>query len=64
MDINIIEGLIGSVGFPVVACGALFWYMTKLERQHKEETDSLRSVLENNTAAIIRLTERLEEREK
>lgn len=33
MDINVITQLLATFGFPVVACGALFWFIVaKLER--------------------------------
>lgn len=61
MDVNALSQLIGSMGFPIVACGAMFWYMTKLEKAHKEETDALRTALEQNTLAITKLADKLEE---
>lgn len=39
MDTNEIIQLINGVGFPIVACGALFWWMNKTQ--------------EKNTSAII-----------
>lgn len=29
MDVNNVASLISSVGFPIVACIALFWYIVK-----------------------------------
>ena len=29
VDINAIASVVGSLGFPIVACGALFWKMNK-----------------------------------
>lgn len=29
MDANTIIQIISSLGFPIVMCGALFWYMVK-----------------------------------
>lgn len=66
MDINQITQLIGSFGFPIVACGAMFWYMTKLiERfdkmlnqqtdKHEEEIRSLSKTIENNTEIMNEL---------
>ena len=37
MDANMITTMIGSLGFPIVSCVALFWYITKTNEQHKEE---------------------------
>lgn len=59
MDVNAITQIISTVGFPICACGALFWYMTKTNEQHKEETDKLKESIDNNTLIITKLYERL-----
>ena len=59
MDVNGITQIISSVGFPIAACVALFWYMTKTNEQHKEETDKLKQSIDNNTLIITKLYERL-----
>mgnify|MGYP000712549815 CR=1 FL=1 len=33
MDVTMVTQLIGSLGFPIVCCGALFWYLVK-EKAH------------------------------
>lgn len=60
MDVNALIQLIGSLGFPIVACGALFWYMVKIDEQHKEEMNKMSEALNNNTSALVKLTEKLE----
>jgi hypothetical protein len=52
--------LVGSLGFPIVACGALFWRMIKSDEQHKEEMNKMSEALNNNTSALVKLTEKLE----
>lgn len=58
--------LIGNYAFPIVCCIALFWkldkdqkttqdYMEKRDELHRDEINSLRQVLENNTNAILEL---------
>jgi predicted glycosyl hydrolase (DUF1957 family) len=58
--------LIGNYAFPIVCCIALFWkldkdqkttqdYMEKRDELHRDEINSLREVLENNTNAILEL---------
>ena len=59
MDINSIIQLVGSLGFPIVACGALFWRMVKSDEQHKEEMNKVTESLNNNTMALVKLTEKL-----
>lgn len=55
MDATAITQLIGSLGFPIVCCGALFWYMIKEKDTHKEEMEELRKSVEANTLAINNL---------
>lgn len=55
MELNIILQAISTVGFPICACGALFWMVNKQDESHKEEINSLRSVLEANTQALTEL---------
>lgn len=59
MTVNDITQLISTVGFPIVACGALFWRLNVSEKQHNEEMDKITEALNNNTVAITKLTERI-----
>nr|DAF75003.1 MAG TPA: YvrJ protein family protein [Caudoviricetes sp.] len=59
MDVNTITQLIGSLGFPIVCCGALFWRMIKSDEKHQQEMDKMSDALNNNTLALTRLTEKL-----
>ena len=43
---------IGSYGFPIVACGALFWMINKALKE-------LTAAVNNNTAALNIMTERM-----
>lgn len=60
MDVNSLIQLVGSLGFPIVACGAMFWRMIKSDEQHKEEMNKMSEALNNNTSALVKLTERLD----
>ena len=42
MDMSNIVQLIGSLGFPIVACGALFWMLNKQQELHREEVNSIK----------------------
>ena len=64
MDASTITTLIGSLGFPIVCCIALFWYITKLTNQHKEEIKELRSAIDNNTNVMNQLVSKLNEKER
>lgn len=60
MDANTIIQLVGSLGFPIVMCGALFWRQVKSDEQHKAEMDKLSEALNNNTMAITKLSDKLD----
>lgn len=59
MDVTMVTQLVGSLGFPIVCCGALFWYLVKEKDEHKEEMEELRKSVEANTAAINSLCQHL-----
>lgn len=50
---------IGSLGFPIVACIALFWRMVKSDEQRAIDNDKMSDALNNNTLALVKLTEKL-----
>lgn len=55
MDVQTISSFISSVGFPIVACGALFIMVRDTTKAHKEEIESLRKTIEDNTVVLTRL---------
>lgn len=57
MDISVITQLISSLGFPIACVVAMFYYWNKEREDHKSEIDSIRSALENNTQALIKIEE-------
>lgn len=46
---------ISMVGFPIVAYGGMFWYIVRLNDNHREEISILREALDQNTKALIEL---------
>lgn len=60
MDANTIIQIVGSLGFPIVMCGALFWRQVKSDEQHKAEMNKLSEALNNNTLAITKLSDKLD----
>ena len=52
MDVQAVISAIGTVGFPIVACSALFWMINKSVKE-------LTAAVNNNTAAINIMTERM-----
>lgn len=55
MDVQVIGQLVASLGFPIVACGAMFWMVNKQEERHKEEMDGMRKTIEDNTNILTSL---------
>lgn len=49
MDANIITTLVSTLGFPIVCCGALFWYVNKTQ---KEFTEKMEKSIEALNASI------------
>lgn len=56
MDMSNIVQLIGSLGFPIVACGALFWMLNKQQELHREEVNSIKEAIDELRVAILQLT--------
>lgn len=59
MNVDTISGFISSVGFPIAAYAALFWYVIKSSKDHKEEVSKLSEALNNNTMVMERLCEKV-----
>lgn len=52
-----IINIISTLGFPIAVCLLLFWYVNKIQDQHKEEINELKNVIENNTLVLQRLVD-------
>lgn len=57
MDAQVIGQLIASLGFPIVACCAMFWMVNKNEERHKDELDGMRKTIEDNTTVLSSIKE-------
>ena len=64
MEFNDIITAICTVGFPIVAYGALFWYVMKKDTEHREEVEKMTEAINNNTIALTKLIERLDNENK
>lgn len=62
MEIESIIQIIGSLGFPIVACGALFWMLNKQTEMHKAEMDTIKDAIDELKVAILQLTNLLNSR--
>ena len=59
MDVNAITTAISTVGFPIVMCGLLFWYMIKQREEHTVESKEMQEVIADLRVAITELTAHL-----
>lgn len=60
MDINVIMQAIATVGFPIVMCIMLLWYVKQQSETHAEESKQFTEALNKNTLALQRLADKLE----
>ena len=63
MDTNLIMQAISTVGFPIVMCGVLVWYMAKQSEQHKTQIEKMTEALNNNTLALTKLELKIGEKD-
>lgn len=72
MDLQSLSEIISTIGFPIVCFIMCGWYVKyredkndekvdKLNSQHDEESKQMVSALNNNTLALQRLTDKLED---
>ena len=65
--------LIGTYGFPIVACIAMGWYVkymidqyrsdiSRINEEHKKEMDSITEALNNNTNVLTKLCTMIEQK--
>lgn len=75
MDANTLITLVGSLGFPIVACIAMGWFFAKvndnyrqdikeIQTTHREETKTMTDAINNNTMVLQKLCDRLDDTEK
>ena len=57
---NLILTAISTVGFPIVVAGAMFWKMNKQDDDHKEEMSKITEAVNNNTIALTKLLDKLD----
>ena len=60
MDVNGIVQMIQSVGFPIAMCLTLAWYVKYQQKKKKKTLENLTTVLNNNTIALTKISEKLE----
>lgn len=55
MEFQDVLTAISTVGFPIVACAAMFWLNYRTAQDHKEESEKMNQALDNNTLALQKL---------
>ena len=60
MDVNTTTQLISSVGFPIALCVYMIYTMQKQSENHKSEINQLSQTIENNTIALVKLSEKID----
>lgn len=56
-----IVNAISTVGFPIAMCIILLYEIKEMTEAHKEETNSLKDALNNNTVALEKILTKLGE---
>lgn len=70
MPITEVISAITTVGFPIVMCGAMSWYVkyitdknrdeiNKINEKHETEMNDITTAINNNTLALQRLCDKL-----
>lgn len=59
--LDAIVRFIQNIGFPIACAVAMFWMWDKEREEHKVESEKWAQALNNNTAVMQKLVDRLEE---
>ena len=71
MEVKEIVSIVQALGFPIVMCAAMGWFvyfmynknrddMNILRETHSQETNELRTAIENNTLVMQKLIDKLD----
>lgn len=71
MNVNDVITLVSSVGFPIVACFGLGWYVkyqtdnnnkevAEMRKEHNDEINKVTDALNNNTLALQKLCDKID----
>lgn len=59
---NEIMTAISTVGFPIVFCLLLFWYLREETNAHKDEVTELKNVITENNTILAALKQLIEDK--
>lgn len=51
--------IITQIGFPIAVCLICFWYIKKIQEDHKAEIDKMSEAINNNTLVMQRLLDKI-----
>lgn len=63
MNIGDLSQMITTMGFPIVMCLLLMWYVKDTSEKHKAESDKFADALNANTLVLQKLCDRLDSAE-
>lgn len=61
-DVNVLIQAVSTVGFPIVMCGIMFWFLWKEQENHKAEMLSLKEVIAENNSVLVGLKQLIEDK--
>ena len=62
MEMTDILTAISTVGFPIVFCILMFWYLREETKNHKEEMMELKTVISENNTILASLKQLIEDK--
>ena len=61
MELEVVMQAISTVGFPIVMCIALLYYLQKSDDAHASQVTQLRDAINNNTVMMTKVLDKLGE---
>lgn len=62
MEFTDILAAVSTVGFPIVFCLILFWYLREESNNHKTEMDQLKTVIAENNTILASLKQLIQDK--
>ena len=59
MNVQDWTSIITQIGFPIAVCLICFWYIKKIQEDHKAEMDKMSEAINNNTLVMQRLLDKI-----
>lgn len=59
MSVTDWTSIITQIGFPIAVCLICFWYIKKIQEDHKAEMDKMSEAINNNTLVMQRLLDKI-----